>query len=136
MKYDSNQVRLKFSGILFPFMFNLEVYNVTGNQIEGIIGWQISFCKNLTYIGMGHNNFDSTLPTHLGLLSKLTELDVSENANLGSSIPSEIGSLSTLTKFDVSGTSLTGRVPEGLCGRARDGALEVMANCSQIQCCS
>lgn len=132
VKYDSNQVRSTFYGFMFPLMRHLEVYNVTGNLIDGKIGSQLKSCKNLTYLGMGHNLFGSTVPTQLGLIPGLKEIDISGNPYLEGTIPSELGALDSLVKLDLADSSLTGFVPEEICTQGR---LEVLANCSQVQCC-
>lgn len=135
LKFDSNNLSLYFGGLMFPFMVNLEVYNVTGNHHTGFIAASISSCKNLTYVGMGHNNFESTLPTQLGLLTKLVELDVSGNVLLSGAVPSELGAIPTLTKVDVTETGLTGTIPLEICDRILAGNLHFSANCSRIECC-
>ena len=51
-----------------------------------------------------------TIPTDLGDLTSLTELDLYSNQLTGQ-IPTELGNLSNLTGLDLSGNQLTGTIP-------------------------
>jgi hypothetical protein len=55
-----------------------------------------------------------SIPSQLGLLTQLEELDLS-NLSLTSSIPSQIGQLSMLTRLALYGNHLTGEVPTSFC---------------------
>ena len=59
---------------------------------------------------MSYNNFSGLIPTELGLLSNLKELDFSFNKLTGS-IPSELGLLTYLTSINLSGNELIGTFP-------------------------
>lgn len=54
----------------------------------------------------------STLPSEIGNLTKLRTLNVRDEPRLSGRIPSELGSLVALARLDVSKTGLRGRIPE------------------------
>ena len=143
LKADSNRIRANFQGFVFPGMQRLEVYNMTGNYIEGIIAPSMgTYCRNLTYVGMGHNLFAGSLPSELGLLTALKELDVSGNGKLAGILPTELGALPQLTHLYLTETLVTGQVPDSLCnanasniGVDTANSTAVFANCSLIECC-
>lgn len=122
-------------GLALLFMPKLEVYNLTENRFDGIISPNFKFCKNLTYLGLGHNFLSSTLPSELGLLTAITGVDVAGNAELGGTVPSELGSLFRLRHLDLRETNITGQLGS-LCDSMDIGAAtNVFANCTLIQCC-
>ena len=60
-----------------------------------------------------HNYLSGAIPSSLGNLSKLEELDLSHNS-LSGSIPSSLGNLSKLETLDLASNSLSGTVPSSL----------------------
>ena len=77
------------------------------------------------------------MPSEIGLLTDLKEIDVSGNPNMGGMIPTELGLLPNLTLVDLRGSGYQGDLPEEWC-QTEEGqfAVEVLANCSMINCCS
>ena len=62
---------------------------------------------------MTDNQLSGAIPTQLGSLTSLTELDLSVN-DLSGSIPSQLGSLTSVTVLNLSYNGLTGAIPGGL----------------------
>jgi len=76
-----------------------------------------------------HDNFmTGRLPSEIGLLSTLEELDVSRNA-LSGSLPTEIGLLPSLHFLDVSGNFLSGLVPREVCDLRPDPLRHLVVPC-------
>jgi len=59
---------------------------------------------------LNSNNLDGTIPSEIGLLLLLTQLDLDTN-DLSGSIPSEIGELSSLARIDLYTNDLDGAIP-------------------------
>ena len=112
---------------IYRFLPDLEVINGTGNHFNGEFKDTLTHCKNLTHIAFGGMDMYGTLPSGLGILSKLVEIDMRGNSRMAGTIPSE---LSRLTRLDISGTSLSGSIPAEFCSRMEDGLMEVIADCS------
>ena len=86
---------------------------------------------------MGDNDFTDALPSELGFLTKLQGIDVSNNPAMTGTIPHELGDLPLLNHIDVTKTSITGTVPEEMCGRVQDPIvlMTVAADCDVLECC-
>ncbi|KAK3249510.1 hypothetical protein CYMTET_41063 [Cymbomonas tetramitiformis] len=54
---------------------------------------------------------NGTIPTEIGLLTRLTLLVIAQTTHITGPIPTEIGSLTQLTQMDLSANSLTGIIP-------------------------
>eukprot|EP00797_Seminavis_robusta_P009838 Sro1715_g293100.1 Leucine Rich Repeat (371) ;mRNA; r:16743-17855 len=131
IKFDNNMFEgdLRASVRVTPY---LEFFNATGNRFSGTISEKFGELARLTYLGLGHNNLRGPLPSELGLLTFLSGLDVSGNAGVVGSIPESLEECTSLDLLDVSSTSISGVIPQEFC----EAELEVVANCSRIQCCS
>ncbi|CAB9515666.1 Leucine Rich Repeat [Seminavis robusta] len=159
IRIDSNNIEFKNMGLLRVFP-NLEVLNMTKNVIASTLPTEVQLTPNLIYLGIGDNlcmgtiptelgllpaltgldisdnlALEGTLPTELGLLSSLVDLDVSNNMALNGTLPEELRDLKNLSRLDISGTSTTGIIPMVLCSRNNSGSLELIADCSQMECC-
>ncbi len=60
------------------------------------------------------NGLTGTLPTYLGLLESIRDMDLSDNEAITGTLPSEIGKMKSLQVLDLSMLSLTGEIPAEL----------------------
>ena len=79
------------------------------------------------------------MPSEIGTLTHLREIDVSGNSDMGGMIPTELGQLTSLTHVDLRGSNFTGDLPLEWClqSETEQGKfmVEVLANCSLVNCC-
>ncbi len=68
----------------------------------------------VTQIILPDNNLSGTLPTELGNLTNLTQLDISGNQTITGTIPTELFKLSNLIFIDLSDNELSGNIPTDL----------------------
>ncbi|CAB9503249.1 STYKc [Seminavis robusta] len=135
IKIDGNQIVGSSASYVYRFLPHLEILNVTSNLFHGEFNGELRHCPNMTYIGFGHNDICGSIPTEMGVLTHLQELDVSGNPRMQGNIPEELSTLNYLTKLDVSGTRIAGGVPEPICERIEDNLMTLIANCSFVECC-
>ncbi|CAB9498996.1 Leucine Rich Repeat [Seminavis robusta] len=123
------------AGPIFQYLPLLEHLDSTSNRFDGpILG--LAHAANLKQLRNGDNLFTGAIPSEIGLLhEKLEEVDFGGNPMSGG-LPSELGLLTKLTKLNISHTSFSGKIPQGLCELVLVGQLELIANCSQVECCS
>ena len=69
----------------------------------------------VTSLGLNDNQLSGTMPTQLGSLSNLQELNLTRNQLTGT-IPAELGRLTNLTILALGGNQLTGTIPTWLGG--------------------
>jgi len=105
------------SGTLPADLFSLsklEYLRVTDSELIGPIPKYVESSSSLMYLLLPNNRFfNGTIPTELGTLKNLTQLDVSFCA-LSGSIPSEIGNATSLISVDLPDNDLTGTVPDSI----------------------
>ena len=135
VKLDGNEL-LGVIAPMFLILQKLEVVNITGNLFSGELPDELRFCQKMTYVGLGHCQFSGVIPTQLGLMASLQEMDISGNVGVHGGIPEELSALTSLTRFDVSETGVTGAFPEPFCEQVQQENLEILANCSLVECCS
>lgn len=73
-------------------------------------------------------------------MDSLRTLGLEGNMNLIGSVPTELALLPKLEILDINLTSITGAIPEQLCGKEKESGekergLLIRANCSMVQCC-
>ncbi|CAB9507842.1 STYKc [Seminavis robusta] len=74
------------------------------------IGTEIGKCSNLQSLAFNNMVHDGSIPTQLGLLTKMTHLGLAGNHITGT-LPSEIGAFSQLDYLTMSMNAFTGTVP-------------------------
>jgi hypothetical protein len=90
--------------------------------------------QQITHIVLRDMGLSGTLPADLGFLSRLVELDVSQN-NIHGKLPSELR-FAPLELLDISQNQMTGIVPSGLCrkGGINGNGLNGLFSCDVIAC--
>ena len=68
------------------------------------------------------------LPRELASLETLEIIDYSRNVDISGPIPTEFGTVETLRELTLNGNSLTGVLPDALCGAMLLEVLDVMSN--------
>eukprot|EP00934_Nitzschia_sp_Nitz4_P004480 Nitzschia sp. Nitz4//scaffold404_size10607//1731//4123//NITZ4_009067-RA/size10607-snap-gene-0.74-mRNA-1//1//CDS//3329551099//4470//frame0 len=91
---------------------------LSDDGLAGTLPTEVGLLSKLTSLALQKNNFGNTIPTELGQLTEMKSLDLSENGFDGT-IPSEIGQLTSLYSFRVAKNDLTGNIPWQL-ARATD----------------
>jgi hypothetical protein len=82
---------------------------------------------DLTSLNFANTNSQGTLPSALGILTKLQSLALNDNPSLSGTIPSAWGNMKALTRLDLSkNTGLTGELPSGLQQRYESGLMEYL----------
>ena len=84
-----------------------------GNRYSGTLPTQIGLLSRLTSLNLFDCAFSGTLPTQLGSLTRLTFLDLGYDSFNGV-VPTELGSLSLLTFLHLGRNSFSGALPTEL----------------------
>ncbi|CAI9276250.1 unnamed protein product [Lactuca saligna] len=103
----------QLSGVI-PFELGfcelLEVLDLSKNRLKGSIPTSIGQWAHIHYLNLSNNKLSEKIPSQIGKLVQLTELDLSQNF-LIKEIPSEVQSLQSLQKLDLSHNRLSGSIP-------------------------
>jgi Leucine-rich repeat (LRR) protein len=70
--------------------------------------------QELEFMGVSNNRLGGEVPAEIGSLSRLVELNLSRNPELGGVLPNSVENLVALRVLNLSGTRITGSVPEGI----------------------
>ncbi|KAJ9555788.1 hypothetical protein OSB04_010402 [Centaurea solstitialis] len=92
--------------------------DLSENNFNGSIPYQIFGLTNLRYLYMNDNSFEGNLGPELGKLQNLELLDLSNNSLTGN-IPKEIGNLKDLEVLDFSNNFFSGGIPDSI-GNLKD----------------
>ncbi|MBL7993886.1 immunoglobulin domain-containing protein [bacterium] len=84
--------------------------NLSGNNLTGTIPSSIGNLTNLTQLQLFSNQLSGGIPANIGNLINLTSLGL-ENNVLSGTVPSSISSLSILNSLTLSGNQLTDSIP-------------------------
>ena len=93
---------------------NLQVLKAaTTPKLAGTIPTELGtiWGANLQKLVLSRNDLSGSLPTQLGLLTKLTKLQIDHTPNMGSSLPTEVGLLTGLEFLDFKYINLQGTLP-------------------------
>ncbi|PWA71261.1 Leucine-rich repeat-containing protein [Artemisia annua] len=92
---------------------NLQVFDVSHNELSGEIPSDIGKFSSLRLLNMSKNSLIGEIPETIGKLKALSTLDLSEN-QLNGSIPMEIGSAASLKDLILSRNLLSGSIPSSI----------------------
>ncbi|GMP35779.1 hypothetical protein CsSME_00008104 [Camellia sinensis var. sinensis] len=95
------------------FSMNLNKLLLDNNKIFGSIPTGIGNLVKLQQIELWENQFTGNIPTDIGKLQELQIFRLSNNKFSGN-IPSSLGNLSLLSKLGLSGNNFYGRIPSSL----------------------
>jgi Leucine-rich repeat (LRR) protein len=88
---------------------NLVKLDLSGSNYGDPISPNISLCRGLRYLALGHNQFAGEVPDLSGLVN-LQVLSLAENQLTGG-FPKSLGGLTRLVSVDLSGNLLNGSIP-------------------------
>ncbi|CAB9529592.1 leucine Rich Repeat [Seminavis robusta] len=125
--------RNQFSGVIpssLGLCTNLKVADFDGNPFIGQIPSELGQAQLMHRLFLADTNLSGSVPSELGLLTGLRELRLSNNPMINGSIPLELEQLNeSMHTLLLEGTSLTGTIPQGLCGLHR-----LSFDCSPVLC--
>jgi Leucine-rich repeat (LRR) protein len=138
---DSNRVSSIFlfdnglSGNLLPELYllgtSLEEFDVSQNQINGIVPSVYGRLSKLFRLELDRNRLKGGLPTQIGSMTSLKIIKLEFNQFEGE-LPAEMVNLLNLQEFTFFGNNLVGTVSQGLCDLLGLQILE--ADCKEMVC--
>ncbi|GAU25981.1 hypothetical protein TSUD_166640 [Trifolium subterraneum] len=102
-----------FATLNLSTFHNLESLVIAYVGLEGTIPKEIGLLYKLTHLDLSRNSLEGNIPPSLGSFRQLKYLDISNNSLQGS-IPHELGFLKNLTTLLLSQNSLEGEIPPSL----------------------
>ena len=80
--------------------------------------WNGLTCINgkIIYIYLPNNNLNGSLPSEIGLLSELVEINVNDNQMISGALPIELWNLSNLNRLYMWNTDVSGSIPSAISG--------------------
>lgn len=107
----------EFTGDLFKVIDDfesLEIIDVAFNDFNGSLSPLIGNMTNLTTLLLGNNQFSGSIPDEIQFCTKLQDLSVEANHELGGTIPDFFGQLTSLTHLNLGTCSFRGPLPTSL----------------------
>ncbi|XP_010909830.2 uncharacterized protein [Elaeis guineensis] len=112
-----NMSHNNFLGRIPPSLGNISQLNrleLQGNKLSGSIPTQLGNCKNLQFLALSDNQLTGTIPIEILSLPSLSlGLYLSHNA-LHGLLPSKIGNLINVNNLDISENRLYGEIPDSI----------------------
>ena len=103
-------------GVVYSVEDTDSLPNLPYSGLTGSIPSEIGNLTNLTELNLYGNQLTGSIPPEIGNLTNLTYMNLGSNQLTGS-IPSEIGSLTNLFAFVVGNNQLTGIIPDEICNQ-------------------
>ncbi|CAN8288110.1 unnamed protein product [Cochlearia groenlandica] len=89
----------------------LQTLSIVGNRFSGPVPSHLGAITTLVDVNLESNLFTGPIPSSLGSLRSLTRLLLSAN-NITGSIPESFSNLKNMTDFRLDGTSISGKIPD------------------------
>lgn len=84
------------------------------NHLEGSIPSTLGNCKSLMFLNISHNGINGTIPKQLLDLPSLSQSLILAHNQLSGHLPSEVGALVNLRELDVSENQVLGDIPSSI----------------------
>ena len=126
----SSNWQIQFSGLNISVFHNLESLVIESIGLQGTIPEEIGLLSKLTHLDLSCNSLKGEIPYSLGNLSKLTHLDLSNNF-FGGDIPPSFGNLTQLKKLYICNNIIKGEIPPSLGNLKQLEFLDI--SCNNIQ---
>ncbi|CAI8586294.1 unnamed protein product [Vicia faba] len=110
LRLDHNKFGSKLPNLIGNLSINLKYFDLSDNQIYGVIPERIGQLIGLTFLDIGSNSLEGSIPYSIGKLKNLVRLVLQEN-KLSGNIPTSIGNLTILSELYLSSNKLEGSVP-------------------------
>ncbi|KAH9319479.1 hypothetical protein KI387_021248, partial [Taxus chinensis] len=106
----------------------LEVLELSINDLTGVLPSSVSRLSSvLSSLGLASNKLEGSIPSDIGNLTKLTELDLHNNSFNGT-VPSTLGHLPHLERLSLHKNNLDGIIPKSLGQAKKLGLLSLGEN--------
>ena len=92
----------------------LQSLNLAQNQLSGTIPTEIGLSTRLVWLRLQGNELSGTLPTDIEQLASLELINLGDN-NFSGSYPDVLGRLPRLEMINLQNSGFTGRLPETFC---------------------
>eukprot|EP00592_Proboscia_alata_P022547 CAMPEP_0194423884 /NCGR_PEP_ID=MMETSP0176-20130528/23154_1 /TAXON_ID=216777 /ORGANISM="Proboscia alata, Strain PI-D3" /LENGTH=954 /DNA_ID=CAMNT_0039233351 /DNA_START=11 /DNA_END=2875 /DNA_ORIENTATION=- len=120
------------------FLYRNELGTQNNNGVMVGIPTEIGLLfSSLKVLHLNANRIRGTIPTQLGLLTRLETLELDTNT-LEGTVPDDLGTLSKLKEFTLFENRLTGIVPDSVCDLTdqtlQSGVLEKLATDCELEC--
>ena len=106
---------------------NIKALGFKDEEVEGKIPAAIGELTELRYLFLSGNHLSGEIPAELFTLSKLENIDLTENDYAGS-IPEGFGTMASLAHLSLRGNAFTGTIPSDLFSDTRITFLDVSDN--------
>ena len=118
LDFSDNEHRGELDNLLWGNLANLQVLDISFNDLSGPIPSELGELTNLRELNLSDNHLSGPIPSELGELTNLQELNISSNS-LSGPIPLGLGNLPNLKYLNLGYTAISGCIPPGLRGKVR-----------------
>jgi hypothetical protein len=100
---DANVGDISFSNFLSRIPRSIVSMELNSIGLQGSISHTVSEFHHLTHLKLDYLRLTGTIPTEIGLMTRLQSLGITSSSSLSGTLPSEIGRLTQLTLLDLCG---------------------------------
>ena len=116
--------------ILMPLF--TEYLGLQGTELSGIIPSTIGQLRKLADLQLQENQLSGSLPSEIGQMESIKEINVGNNSLTGT-VPTELGQLENLDSLLLDANMLSGNIPNEICALA---PREIVRDCTvACSCC-